>query len=65
MPTRFLPFTVVLTLAGATLATSGCDKRSPQTDDAVMPVSAAADAAPEGQGVNVYEGGGSVNGRDT
>jgi hypothetical protein len=65
MPTRFLTITVVLTLAGATLAASVCDKRSRQTDDAVMPVSAAADATPEGQSVKVYEGGGSVNGRDT
>jgi hypothetical protein len=65
VPTRLLPITVVLTLAGATLAASGCDKRSRQTDGAVMPVSAAADATPEGQGVKVYEGGGSVNDRDT
>jgi hypothetical protein len=54
MRRRFLP-TTLLSLAAATLAASGCDKPSRQTDPAVIPVSApAADATPEG--VKVYKG---------
>jgi hypothetical protein len=51
-----LPIAVVLVLAGVTLAASGCDNRSRQTDRAVIPVSAAADFTLEGHGVKVYEG---------
>jgi hypothetical protein len=56
MRRRFLPITVVLILAGAPLAASGCENRARQTGRAVIPVSAPADAAPGGRGAKVYEG---------
>ena len=56
MRRRLLPITVVLALVGATLGASGCGQRSPQTDGAVVKVSAPADATPEGQRAKVYEG---------
>ena len=56
MRRRFLPVAAVLALAGATLAASGCDKRSPRSDGAFIRVSAPADATRQSQGVKVYEG---------
>jgi hypothetical protein len=56
MRRRFLPVAVVLALVGATLAASGCDKRSPRSDGAFITVSAPADASRQSQGVKVYEG---------
>ena len=56
MRRKFLPISVVLALAAAALAATGCDQRSGQTGRAVIRVSAPPVATPEGQGAKVYEG---------
>jgi hypothetical protein len=52
----FLPIAVVLALAAAALAATGCDQRSEQTARAVITVSAPPVATPERQDAMVYEG---------
>ena len=57
MRRRFLPIIIVLAIAGAALAATGCDERAQKPDDdAVIRVSAPADVAPERRGGKVYEG---------